>query len=158
MSTEVIARITAGDEHSGLQVNRDCFPFQPPEQVKAVDQNDCLVESDLRPSEGLADAVGAGNRIAVHYRNMQSSWMARCHKRLIQVRQSRDYCAPCSSTTHHQHTHLPFEQLWVDAVNFNDEFLSDRFWELRIPVGFLRHRPGTELGTSSYQQDLSTTQ
>src|ERR1035437_873818 len=54
VSAEIITRITAGDESPGLQVNGDCFPFEPPEQVKPVDQDNRLVEADLRPGEWLA--------------------------------------------------------------------------------------------------------
>jgi hypothetical protein len=84
--------------------------------------------------------------------------MAVGHKRLMQVRQSRNYCTPCSSATYHQHADLPFEQLRVDAVNFHDQLLNARLRERRILVGFRRHRSGIELGTSSCQRDFSTTQ
>jgi hypothetical protein len=47
MGTEVIARITAGDEHSCLQMDRYGIPLQSPKQVKPVDQYDCLVEANL---------------------------------------------------------------------------------------------------------------
>ena len=52
----------------------------------------------------------------------------------------------------------PFQQLWVDAVNLHDQLLNARLRERRILVGFRRHRSGIELGTSSCQQDFSTTQ
>ena len=58
-----------------------------------------------------------GNRIAVYHRDMQSSRMTARHKRLMQIRQAGNKCAPCASATHHQHAHLPFEQLRVLPAN-----------------------------------------
>src|ERR1039458_3291277 len=58
VSAEVIAGVIARDECSRPQVNRKRLPLQPPKQVKAVDQNDRFVESDLGPRKWLADTVG----------------------------------------------------------------------------------------------------
>jgi hypothetical protein len=68
--------------------------------------------------------------------------MAMRHERLMQIRQTGNYRATRSSATHHQHAHLPFEQLRVDAVNFHDQLLNARFRERRILVAFRRHRSG----------------
>jgi hypothetical protein len=46
---------------------------------------------------------------------------------MMQVRQSRNYCAPFSPATYHQHTYLPFEQLRVDVVNFHGQLLNGGF-------------------------------
>jgi hypothetical protein len=57
---------------------------------------------------------------------MQSSGMTAGYQGLMQIRQAGNNCAACSSTTNHQHTHLPFEQLRVDTVSFHGQILSGR--------------------------------
>jgi hypothetical protein len=64
-------------------MNRDGIPLQSPEQIQPIDQNYRLVQADLGPRKWLANAIGGGNRIAIHNRDMQSSGMAVGHKRLM---------------------------------------------------------------------------
>ena len=41
-----------------MKVFRVRLPPQTPEEIDAVDQNDCLVQSDIGCGKRLADAVG----------------------------------------------------------------------------------------------------
>jgi hypothetical protein len=58
---------------------------------------------------------------------MQSSGMATRHKRLMQIRQTGNNGAACSSAAYHQHAHLPFEQFRVDPMSLHYQLLNDHF-------------------------------
>jgi hypothetical protein len=59
------------------------LPPQTPEEIDAVDQDDCLVQSDIGCGKRLADTIGFSNLIPVHQHYVDASGMTPHFHRLV---------------------------------------------------------------------------
>ena len=79
------------------------LPPQTPEEIDAVDQDNCLVQSDIGKRERLADAVRLRDQIAIRQHHMDTSGMAPHLHRLVEIRQAEQDRAAIASRADNQH-------------------------------------------------------
>jgi len=90
-----------------IEANWLGIPLRSPEQVDAVDENCRLVLAHVGPGERLPDAVGLGNRVAIHEGDFETIGMPPRPHRLVQIRQAHHNGAPRATRAHHQNPHEP---------------------------------------------------
>jgi len=73
------------------------LPPQTPEEIDAVDQNNCLVQSDIGRGKRLADTVGFSSLIPVHQRHVEPCGVAPHFHRLVEIGQAEQHGAAIAS-------------------------------------------------------------
>jgi len=66
--------------------------------------------------EGLANAVGFGNRVSVHDGDFEAAWVAPRSERLVEVREIEQKGASGASGANNQHPHAVAKQVFLDGV------------------------------------------
>ena len=125
-----------------IEARRMGIPFGSPEQVDAVDENGRLVLAHIGPGEGLPDAIGFGNHIAIHERDLKAIRMPPRPHRLVKIRQPHHDGATGAAGADYQNSHCPAteetgREKMLDAHRplppLNE--LRERLWQANQRIG-----------------------
>ena len=99
------------------EVAGESIPFQSPEEIQPVGDDQRFVEADLGLGERLSHTVGGGDSVAVYEDDIETR-LSLCEERLVNVRQPAGQRTARSPTPHHcdAGSRAPVIQLVVQGV------------------------------------------